>query len=65
MTENLYSEEEEGLRPEVEQLLEEQPIGGVLVAFRNQTIEDPVVIVGLAMAVGASGEPISMVPQAA
>ncbi|KAH6858710.1 hypothetical protein CC77DRAFT_948356, partial [Alternaria alternata] len=53
------------LGPEVEQLLEQQPIGGVLVAFRNQTIEDPVVIVGLATVVSALGGSVYMVPRAA
>ena len=53
------------LDPEFEQLLEQQPIDGVLVAFRNHTIEDSVVIVGLATVVSVLGGSIYMIPRAA
>ncbi|RMZ70688.1 hypothetical protein GMOD_00000819 [Pyrenophora seminiperda CCB06] len=37
----LNSEKEEGLRPEVEQLLEEQPIGGVTCRFPEPDYRGP------------------------
>jgi splicing factor 3B subunit 1 len=41
---------------DVDQRLEEQLIDGVLVAFQDQTIEDPIVIDGFATVVNALGE---------
>lgn len=41
---------------DIEQRLEEQLIDGVLVAFQDQTIEDPIVIDGFATVINALGE---------
>jgi splicing factor 3B subunit 1 len=41
---------------DIEQRLEEQLIDGVLVAFQDQTVEDPIVIDGFATVVNALGE---------